>query len=97
MSGGSLNYLCYKDTPDLFNAVRELEQVEQHLLQRSAPDVAKDVRRLIEYIQTAENRISVLSENLNGIFKAIEWQLSGDWGEKSLQEAIDQYRGEAKA
>lgn len=92
MSGGSFNYLCYKETPELFNAIGDLEDVEQYLLQRGDKDIAKDVRRLIEYIESAENRVDVLRENLAGVFKAVEWRSSGDWGEESLQRALDIYR-----
>lgn len=92
MSGGSFNYLYCKDTPDLFEAVEDLEGVELHLLQRGDEDIARDVRRLIEYIKTAENRISVLRENLAEVFKAVEWRASGDWGDERLQQALDTYR-----
>lgn len=92
MSGGSLNYLFCKETPDLFEAVDDLKRVELHLLQRGDEDIAKDVRRLIEYIKTAENRIDVLRENLAGVFKAVEWNLSADWGDARLQQALDRYR-----
>lgn len=97
MSGGSFNYLYCKDTRELFNAVEDLEDVEQYLLQRGDKDIARDVRRLIEYIMTAENRISVLQENLAEVFKAVEWRVSADWGEESLQRALDKYRNEKEA
>jgi len=52
------------------------------------------VRRLIEYIKTAENRIGVLSEQLNGVFHAVEWWESGDIGDASLAKALENYRRE---
>ena len=97
MSGGSFNYLCCKDTPDLFNAIEDLEGVELFLLQNGDKDIAKDVRRLIEYIKTAENRISVLQENLTDVFHAVEWYCSADYGEASLQRALDKYRNGEEA
>ena len=92
MSGGSLNYLCYKEAADLFGCIDEIEQVEAELLRRGYKDIAKDVRRLIEYINSAENRIAVLNDQLHGVFKAVEWYRSADWGEGSLKEALDEYR-----
>ncbi len=92
MSGGGLNYLCYKEPEELFHYLRELEEVEQELLTRGAQDVARDVRRLIEYIKSAEIRISILSEQLNPIFRAVEWRLSGDIGDNSLLKVIEEYR-----
>lgn len=97
MSGGSFNYLYCKETRDLFNEVEDLEAMELYLLRRGDKDIAKDVRRLIEYIRTAENRISVLQENLAGVFKAVEWRVSADWGEKQLQRALDKYRNGEEA
>lgn len=92
MSGGSLNYLCFKEPEELFHCIEEMEKAEQVLLQRGAQDIARDVRRLIEYVKSAENRISVLSEQLNGIFHAVEWYQSGDYGEDTLRKRIEQYR-----
>jgi hypothetical protein len=98
MSGGSYNYLFCKEVPDLFSAssLQDMEQIEAALLSCGYKDIAKDVRRLIEYINSAENRISVLHEQLSGVFKAIEWHDSGDWGKDSLHKALDAYRSGEK-
>lgn len=92
MSGGSLSYLYLKEPGDLFNHVEDLETVEQELLQRGYTDIARDVRRLIEYILTAENRISVLADSLRDVFHAVEWCCSGDYGESSLRKHLENYR-----
>lgn len=94
MSGGSYNYLCYKEVPDLFGAtaMENMEEMEEYLLAAGYKDIAQDVRRLIEYIKSAENRISVLHEQLAGVFKAIEWNASGDWGKPTLLKALEAYR-----
>jgi len=94
MSGGSLNYLCYKQPEELFHYIDEMEKVEMELIRQDAMDIAMDVRRLIEYIKTAENRIGVLSEQLNGVFHAVEWWESGDIGDASLAKALENYRRE---
>lgn len=96
MSGGSLDYLYNKEPGDLFYQIEGMEKVEQKLLRDGYTDIARDVRRLIEYVLTAENRISVLSERLRDVFHAVEWYLSGDYGESSLREHLEQYRQEAK-
>lgn len=93
MSGGSLNYLYCKEPEALFNHLSELESVEKELLSRGYNDIARDVRRLIEYIHTAYNRISVLSEQLNDVFHAVEWCLSSDYGEGTLISHLEKYRG----
>lgn len=97
MSGGSLNYLYFKDAAELMNAVADLEVVEAELLHTfEAKDVAKDVRRLIEYINSANNRISVLAEQLKEVMHAIEWYDSGDYGRESVNRCLNDYRGEVK-
>lgn len=96
MSGGSLNYLCYTETNELFEwgKVLDMEKAEHLLIQKGYIDIARDVRRLIEYIKTAENRVGILFENLKDVFHAVEWYESCDIGEDSLQKALEKYRGE---
>ena len=98
MSGGSHNYLCYAEIPDILSRTSDMESMEQSLLSLGYTDIAKDVRRLIEYCLSAENRISVLFEQLEDVFHAIEWYDSGDIGKESLIERLEQYRsaGEGK-
>ncbi len=64
MSGGSLNYLYCKDPDELYNYINDMEKAEEFLLKEEYYDVAKDVRRLIEYVIISRNRIEVLQENL---------------------------------
>lgn len=96
MSGGSLNYLYNRDPGELFDRVHDLKEVEQELLSRGYTDIARDVRRLIEYVLTAENRISVLAENLRDVFHAVEWRISADYAESTLREHLEKYRNETK-
>lgn len=98
MSGGSYGYLCYKETQDLFSSscIDNMAEMEQYLLAAGYKDIAKDVRRLIEYIKIAENRISVLHEDLAGVFHAIEWYASGDWGKDQMHKALENYRNGQK-
>lgn len=94
MSGGSLNYLYCKDPEELFDesSIDYLEKAEQYLLKNDAVDIAKDVRRLIEYVLSAKNRIEVMQKNLREVFKAIEWCQSGDSGKDRVDRTIAAYR-----
>lgn len=92
MSGGSLNYLYCKDPDELYDHLYDLERAEKYLLSEGYSDVAKDVRRLIEYVITSRNRIEILQENLKDIFKSIEWYQSRDSGKDSVERAIETYR-----
>ena len=92
MSGGSLNYLYCADTNDLINRISDLKEVERELISLEYADVAKDVRRLIEYCLTAQNRIDVLFEQLEDVFHSVEWWKSSDIGLDDLKRHLEQYR-----
>ena len=94
MSGGSHNYLCYAEVQDLLSGTRiaDMEDMEQRLIQLGYVDVAKDVRRLIEYCKSAEIRIGVLFEQLDEVFRAVEWYDSADIGKDSLIKRLEEYR-----
>lgn len=99
MSGGSFNYLYNKEVDELFGyeALMDLESMEAILLNKNYQDLAQDVRRLIEYIKSAKNRVGVLHENLKPVLKAVEWYESCDYDEDDLAKYIEEYRrGEAK-
>lgn len=94
LSGGSFGYLCYKDVPDLMegSSIKDLEKMVQHLQEYGYDDIARDTQRLIEYIQSASIRIEVLSENLNGVFHAVEWHESGDILRETMIAELEKYR-----
>lgn len=93
MSGGSLGYLyCISSAEELLNRTADMEIAEAELIERGYLDIAKDVRRLIEYCKSASVRIEVLMNNLEDVFKAVEWRLSSDYGEDSLIEHLEAYR-----
>ena len=92
MSGGSHNYLCYAETPDIIGRTADMEEMEQNLIELGYIDIAKDVRRLIEYCKSAQIRIGVLFEQLENVFHDVEWYHSGDIGRETLIERLEQYR-----
>lgn len=94
LSGGSFGYLCYKDVQELMkpSCITDLERMVQHLQEYGYEDIARDTQRLIEYIQSASIRIEVLSENLNGVFHAVEWHESGDIGREAMIAELEKYR-----
>jgi hypothetical protein len=96
MSGGSFNYLCYSEPNELINKIDDLTELEDELIRHNYTDIAKDVRRLIEYVLSAQNRISVLHENLRDVFHAVEWYVSADIGEDSLIKELEKYRNGVK-
>ena len=92
MSGGSLGYLYSKDFPEICEHIREMKMVERELIENGYTDIAADVRRLIEYCLSAQNRINVLSENLSDVFHAVEWYYSSDYGNDRMIDEFENYR-----
>lgn len=94
MSGGSYNYLCYKEPEELIcgHNIVYLEEMCKLLLELKYDDIARDMQRLIEYCKTAYNRIAVLSHQLNDVMHAIEWYESSDYGTDTLIEHLEKYR-----
>lgn len=92
MSGGSYDYLYCKDTEELFSKAVDIEDMAETLEKLNYLDVARDMRRLAEYIKTAHNRVEVLSKQLRPIMKAVEWYEDCDIGEDKLGKEIEEYR-----
>lgn len=94
MSGGSLNYLYCQEAEELFslNRIDDMEYAECYLIDRGDLDIAKDIRRLIEYVLSVRNRVEVLQEQLRNVFHAIEWRISADYGDSDLEEELEKYR-----
>ena len=92
MSGGSFNYLCYAEMPDVLGRTADMKDMERVLIALGYNDIARDVRRLIEYCKSAENRIGVLFEQLEDVFHDIEWERSGDIGKDDLFNTLEKYR-----
>lgn len=94
MSGGSYDYLFCKEAEELFKRdnVRALEDMEERLIEFDFIDVAKDFRRLIEYIKSASIRVEVLGDQLKELMHDIEWFDSGDIGMDDLAVCVEKYR-----
>lgn len=92
MSGGSHNYLCYTEMPDIIGKTEDMEDIENELIKLGYSDIAKDVRRLIEYCNSAKVRIEVLFEQLEDVFHDVEWYCSADIGKETLIKRLEEYR-----
>lgn len=92
MSGGSYNYLYCKDTADMFDRSVDIEDMAETLEKMDYLDVARDMRRLSEYIRTAYNRVDVLSEQLRPIMRAVEYYEDCDISAESLKREVEKYR-----
>ena len=92
MSGGSYNYLCYADFPDICSKISDLEDMRDRLLALGYMDSAEETEGVILMIKSFRVRIEARIKRLNEIWQAVEWKDSGDWGMENIEEAIKKYR-----
>ena len=96
MSGGSFNYLCFKDANELFEygKIEDLEAMASRLIELGYEDAAKEVLNMKYTIQQSLIRVDVMQERLKGVMKAVEWYDSSYSGIEAIDQAIKKYRGE---
>ncbi|OQB32244.1 MAG: hypothetical protein BWY07_02003 [Candidatus Hydrogenedentes bacterium ADurb.Bin170] len=95
MSGGSFNYLCYKDETDLFASEKELEHMADALAKVGyADDAAKETLWLLLHIRQQRIRINVVISRLSGVWHDMEWWQDGDIGEDRFKKTLAEYRRE---
>lgn len=91
MSGGSLNYLCWKEPEELSNCIDDLECVKGTVSSRGYLGVAKDIQDLIDFVISSRDRIEELFDPLRDICKAVEWTYSSDYSVDSIDRAVAAY------
>lgn len=96
MSGGSYNYLCaYRELEGLLEHQGDLEEMADRLAGLGyAEDAARETQELLVQLRQWKVRAEVRAERLAGVWKAVEWWDSADWGEDRVKEALAEYRGE---
>jgi len=91
MSGGSFNYLSYKDIDDLwYGAGPEWDWMLDEL-DKLCPEAAVNMRKIKtdhdEFIKQNQS----LWNDLQPVLHAVEWWRSNDWGKDQVDEAIQTY------
>jgi hypothetical protein len=95
MSGGSYNYLCYKDGHQILEAMGDLEAMSARLAGLGyANDAAAETEDLLVLMRQALNRVGVRMRRLEKVWHAVEWWDSADYGEDQVKEALAEYRKE---
>lgn len=95
MSGGSYDYLCFKDAPELCEGHHQanIEAMSQRLAGLGyAEDAARETEELLLIIRQSMIRIQVRAQRLSELWRAVEWWDSGDSGEDGLKESLVRYR-----
>ena len=94
MSGGIYNYLYCKDSEMLLGEYpdNDIEEIVNRLAELGYEDASKESYRLLQVIKQSRIRVQTIQNRLSGIWKAVEWYDSGDWGKESIEEAVKNYR-----
>lgn len=93
MSGGSYDYLCYKEISRLINSQSDLESMQERLSGLGyAEDAAQETMQLIQSIRQFERLTEVLIERLRPVWRSVEWWDSADISEDWLKVSLYEYR-----
>lgn len=95
MSGGEYEYLYIQDAHTLMLKTHIIQAMADRLAELGyASDAARETQELLLTVRQYENRIDVMQARLAGVWKAVEWCDSGDWGEDEIKRALGKYRGD---
>jgi hypothetical protein len=92
MSGGSYDYLCFKDVDELFEREHTLERMADDLSKLGyANAAAQETLWILLELRAFKNRLSVVKDRLKDVWQAKEWWSSGDTGEEKFKEELTKY------
>lgn len=87
MSGGSFDYLCSQySLTDLLERTDSIDTMGQTLRNAGHDEAAAATESVLADIKAFEETILARVETLRGVWKAVEWTHSGDWGPESITE-----------
>ena len=92
MSGGSYNYLCYKEHYDIHEAKEELNQMRDRLVELGFTDVAGETESILLMLQSFELRLQTRIDRLRDVWGSVEWMDSGDSGIEEVKDEVEKYR-----
>jgi hypothetical protein len=94
MSGGSFNYLFATDGIDLIDEckLRYMKKMYRELIDLGIHDGAKETKKIIDEMELFVKKYDNTMETLSSLWKAVEWECSGDIGEDSLNEKVAEFR-----
>lgn len=96
MSGGSFDYLSSRySLIDLLERTDSIDTMGQSLRNAGHPGPAEATESILADIKSFEETILARVETLRGVWKAVEWTASGDWGPESITEEADSYSAKA--
>lgn len=91
MSGGSYNYLCYKESDRISEAANDIEEMFNRLSELDMPVAAQQTYLILTEIRKFNNKMDVLLKDIQGMWKAVEWCDSADTSIESVQKEYKKY------
>jgi hypothetical protein len=92
MSGGSFNYLCDREAVELPNRTHELQDMVWGLRARNYEPEARETETILEQINLFQQTLEARAADLRKVWKAVEWESSGDWSEWDADAAVAEHR-----
>ena len=92
MSGGSYNYLCFKEAYEIHEHRQDLTDMRDRLTQLGFLDAAKETESILLILDSFEVRIQARIDRLKDVWHSVEWKDSADSGIEAVEEAIKKYR-----
>lgn len=94
MSGGSFNYACFKvEDSEVFQAMNDIRDIENHLRATGKHEAADEVLIFIKEVETHQRRLAVIGKRIAPLLQAIEWEVSGDYGDGAIDYAYRELMG----
>jgi hypothetical protein len=87
MSGGSYNYLCFKDATDIGGQGEDLLKMVDRLNELGYPEISKDTEEIAKFFLLLNEKI----DKLRDVWQAVEWMDSGDWKPEQFENEATKY------
>jgi hypothetical protein len=88
MSGGSYNYLCFKDASQISDSAHHVKAMQDRLKGLGYEAESSETQEILDLLNEVNNKIDKISD----VWRAVEWMDSGDTGPEETAEAIRLHR-----
>lgn len=88
MSGGSFDYLFMKDFAEMMYNRHFLNEMLEELRYMGYNDIADEIDGIVKKF----DKLGKEMDKFEGVFKAVEWKVSGDSGADDVEKAVKKLR-----
>lgn len=92
MSGGSFDYLCFKDCTEIGQHKETLKMMADRLSELGYTDKYAYTILILEKIKRHEQELQSLLDIMSEVWRSVEWFDSGDYGKDQLDEIIKNHK-----